>query len=340
MIPTLLDLREGAALTPLPQGEKRAFRVVFAGHPDGTPAVFPLIAIAGRQPGPTAVFVGGIHGDEYEGPAALWQLAESLDPAALAGRVLIVPIANGAAFGAGTRTSPVDGVNLARIFPGDPSGTLSYRLADALMRHVVDGADLLVDSHSGGTRLAFAPVAGFYSADAEAGISADAAAGSLALARAMGLPSLWRLPPVAGVLSCEAAKRGIAVTGCEIGGRGGCLSGDVALYLEGYRSVLRRAGLLAGEPALRAHSTYLEGDWVRSDRAGYLQTHVELGSRVSEGSHLATLHDSFGGVLEEFRAAHDGFVMATRHLRTLGLGDLATCVVEERPLGPTRSQRD
>lgn len=332
MTPVLLDLRDGAALPLLPAGEKHAFSIVFASYPDGAPAAFPLIAITGQQPGKTAVFVGGIHGDEYEGPAALWQLAETLDPAALAGRALIVPIANGAAFGAGTRTSPVDGVNLARIFPGDPSGTVSYRLADALMRHVVEGADLLVDSHSGGSRLAFAPVAGFYGADADAGISAAAAARSLAHARAMSLPWLWRLPPVAGVLSCEAAKRGIAVTGCEIGGRGGCLSGDVALYLNGYRSVLRHAGLLAGEPTIRAHSTYLEGDWVRSDGAGYLQTHVELASRVQEGSHLATLHDSFGSILQEFRAPDAGIVMAVRHLRTLGVGDLATCVVRERPL--------
>lgn len=326
------DLRDHPeGLPPLAPGEKRRLSVIFAAQPDGAAASFPLIAIAGRRPGKTAVFIGGIHGDEYEGPAALWQLADELDPEQLAGRVLIVPIANGAAFSAGTRTSPVDDVNLARIFPGDPNGTPSYRLADALMRHVVDGADLLVDSHSGGVRLAFAPVAGFYAADAALGISAEAASASLALARAMRLPSLWRLPATPGVLSCEAARHGIAVAGCEIGGRGGCLAADVALYLAGYRSVLASAGMLGSEPEPVAYAGHLDGDWERSDQAGYLQTHVALGSHVVTGDLLATLHNPLGNTLREFRAKEPGFVMAVRHLRTLGVGDLATCVVREVP---------
>ncbi|MDR3473406.1 MAG: succinylglutamate desuccinylase/aspartoacylase family protein [Devosia sp.] len=331
------DLRDHPeGLPPVGPGEVRHLSVVFASMPDGAPASFPLIVLAGRRPGKTAVFVAGIHGDEYEGPAALWQLAASLDVDRLSGTVLIVPIANGAAFAAGQRISPVDGANLARIFPGDPDGTLSCRLADALLRHVVAKADVLVDSHSGGSRLAFAPVAGFYAADAAAGITPESAERSLGLAKAMGLASLWRLPPVPGVLSFEAARRGIAVTGCEIGGRGGCLARDVTLYLAGYRSVLAHAGLIDREPAGAAapapnYATYLEGDWLRSRGAGYLETHVDLATRVEAGTLIATLHGPFGGVLQQFRAAEPGFVMAVRHLRTLGVGDLATCVVREVP---------
>jgi len=332
MTGTTFDLRGNpAALPALAPGESRRLRVVFASAPDGSEASFPLIAIAGRRPGKTVLFVAGIHGDEYEGPAALWQLADSLDPEQISGRILIVPIANGAASSAGTRTSPVDDINLARIFPGDPRGTLSYRLADALTRYVVSEADLLVDSHSGGGRLAFVPVAGFYAADQAMGISEEAGTQSLAMAKAMRLPYLWRLPPVPGVLSFEAARRGIAVTGCEVGGRGGCLPGDVELYLRGYRAVLAHAGLIEGIAPTDRQSSYLEGDWERADQPGYLTTHVDLGARVQAGELIASLRNPFGDRLAEFRAANAGIVMAVRHLTTVGCGDLTTCVVREVP---------
>ena len=64
--------------------------------------------------------LAGVHGDEYEGPVAIADLLAALDPAALAGTLIALPVANPPAFAAGTRTSPLDGLNLARCFDGDP----------------------------------------------------------------------------------------------------------------------------------------------------------------------------------------------------------------------------
>src|SRR3569623_556261 len=68
-------------------------------------AVMIPITVARNGPGPTALLTGANHGDEYEGPVALMELAAALDPAALAGRVIIVPAMNYPAFRAATRTS-------------------------------------------------------------------------------------------------------------------------------------------------------------------------------------------------------------------------------------------
>ncbi|RVD12886.1 succinylglutamate desuccinylase/aspartoacylase family protein, partial [Mesorhizobium sp. M4B.F.Ca.ET.017.02.2.1] len=67
--------------------------------------------------GPTALLTGGNHGDEYEGPLALYDLARTLDPREVTGTVIIVPAMNYPAFRAGTRTSPIDKGNLNRSFP-------------------------------------------------------------------------------------------------------------------------------------------------------------------------------------------------------------------------------
>ncbi|MCB2012824.1 MAG: succinylglutamate desuccinylase/aspartoacylase family protein, partial [Geminicoccaceae bacterium] len=70
--------------------------------------------------GPTALLTGANHGDEYEGPIALQRLSRELDPREVNGRVIIVPFMNMPAFLAGRRTSPFDGGNLNRSFPGRP----------------------------------------------------------------------------------------------------------------------------------------------------------------------------------------------------------------------------
>lgn len=316
----------GDAVTAAPPGTRVDRLVSYAFAADGASQSFPLIVINGLAAGPTVALTAGIHGDEYEGPAALRALAAVVDPSKLTGRLLIVPIANPSAFAAGTRTSPVDGENLARIFPGDHKGTLSHRLAAALMTTVIDQADILIDSHSGGVRLAFIPVAGFYE---DGDIPPTAAERSLQIAKQMGIASLWRLPPVNGVLSYEAARRGIAVCGAEIGGRGNCLAEDATNYLGAYLSVLAHNGMLDASHKREPTTACLDGDWERTPNGGYLDTLVELGAHVAQGQLIARLHDAFGAVLDEFRANSDGVVMAVRHLNSVQPGDLATCVVKE-----------
>ncbi len=82
--------------------------------------MIPLTVIRGGD-GPTALLTGGNHGDEYEGPLALQQLAWELEPAQVMGRVIILPAMNAPAVAAGTRVSPIDGVNMNRAFPGRPT---------------------------------------------------------------------------------------------------------------------------------------------------------------------------------------------------------------------------
>jgi uncharacterized protein len=301
------------------RGTRRDLQVPFALAPDGAQSWFPLSVVRGREDGPTRAVTAGIHGDEYEGPRAVHDLLASIDPTGLRGTVLAVPVAHLAAFAAASRTSPIDGVNLARVFPGDPEGTVTVRLADALFREVVAGADLLVDLHSGGVRLAFAAVAGFYG-------TADAAA------RALAMPYLWRLPERAGVLSFEAHRRGIAVAGCEAGGRGGCLDEDRLRYRDGLLRLMRVRGMLPGEPgSAPAYETVLDGDWQLAPAGGLLANHVGVGDRVDRGALLATIRDPFGATLAEMTAPYAGFVLGTRHLCAVQPGEWATCVVREVP---------
>ena len=69
-------------------------------------AVMIPITVAKNGEGPTALLTGANHGDEYEGPIALMDLASTISTEGLSGRVIIVPAMNYPAFRAATRTSP------------------------------------------------------------------------------------------------------------------------------------------------------------------------------------------------------------------------------------------
>ena len=95
--------------------------------------VIPITVIRNGE-GPTALLTGANHGDEYEGPLALFDLAARIKAPDVTGRIILVPAMNYPAFGAGTRTSPIDRGNLNRSFPGRPDGTVTQKIADYFQR--------------------------------------------------------------------------------------------------------------------------------------------------------------------------------------------------------------
>ena len=87
-------------------------------------SLVPLTVINGLResksqnaPAGVAAF-GGTHGNEYEGPVSVKRLCRDLDAAEMCGRVILVPQLSQSACVANTRTSPLDGVNMNRAFPG------------------------------------------------------------------------------------------------------------------------------------------------------------------------------------------------------------------------------
>ncbi len=141
------------------------------------------ITVVRNGDGPTALLTGANHGDEYEGPVALQALTRDIDPKDIRGRVIIVPFMNAPAFRAARRTSPLDGVNLNRTFPGRPDGTPTQKIADYFNRTLAPMADFVLDFHSGGKTLDFVPFAAAHRLDAS-----DQEAACIAAMRAFNAP--------------------------------------------------------------------------------------------------------------------------------------------------------
>ncbi|WP_238431633.1 succinylglutamate desuccinylase/aspartoacylase domain-containing protein [Streptomyces cavernae] len=112
----------------------------------------PLILVNGSRPGPRVVITGGVHGGEVIGVDAATRLAGLLEPDDVAGQVVICPVANPpAVYGGRLNISPLDGVNINRVFPGDRTAAPPTGWRPGLFEHLIDGADAYVPRPSSPT---------------------------------------------------------------------------------------------------------------------------------------------------------------------------------------------
>lgn len=276
--------------------------------------MIPLTVIAGA-PGPTALLTGGNHGDEYEGPIALQQLAWELEPAEITGRVIIAPYLNYPAFRSGTRVSPIDGVNMNRCFPGRPDGTVTQKIAHYFDSVLVPMADLVLDYHSGGKTLDFLPYAAAHYLD-----DPGQQAACVAAMRAFGAPwsMMMREIDAVGMFDTAVEAQGKVFVTTEIGGGGTATAASTRIALRGARNVLRHAGILGGEIEGAEDSVMLEmpGDdcFHFAERDGLLHPLVDLGEEVAEGQPIARIWpaDRTGVAPMEMQAHRPG-IIAARH---------------------------
>lgn len=265
----------------------------------------PLLVVRGREPGPVLVASAGVHGDEYEGIQAILETAAALDPAAMRGDLLAVPVANVAAFRQRTRRSPLDGADLARVFPGRPDGSPSEALAWRFDRHVLGHADFYVDLHSGGISWEMPLLAGFDDADPRA----------RAAAVAFGAPVIWAHPEIPPGRTVSAAKaRGIPWIYIEARGGGRIHPEDLAVYRRGLMNLMCHLGLFEGEPEAPPPQMELYGDGntdagLTATAEGFLIAEVRLLDEVSAGARLGRLLDFGGRLIEEYRAPRSGRVV-------------------------------
>ncbi|NOR53109.1 MAG: succinylglutamate desuccinylase, partial [Candidatus Aminicenantes bacterium] len=125
---------------------------------DGDGCVIPLTIINGLKEGKTLALVAGVHGYEYPPILALYRLREMIDPQSLSGTLILVHIANLPAFQKRiVYYNPYDWKNLNRVFPGNPQGTNTQRIAHVLTQEVIKKCDFLIDLHCGDGNEALIP---------------------------------------------------------------------------------------------------------------------------------------------------------------------------------------
>ncbi|HKV45098.1 MAG TPA: M14 family metallopeptidase [bacterium] len=273
----------------------------------GTPIQMPATLACGTEPGPLLSITAGVHGGEYPGIEAAIRTAGAFEPATLRGSVIVVHIVDVPAFqGRNIYICPLDGKNPNRVFPGNPEGTASERLAHTLFTQVISRADVFVDLHGGDINEALVP----FTIIADTGDPAVDAQ-TLALARVYGIRYIVR-GRVSGGTYGAAAQRKIPAILTEAGGQGRLDEEPLHVHLRGLRNVLRHLGIVEGACDPVAPPVVLSKfHWVTSEHRGLFYPTIAPGDQVTEGQVVGETRDYFGRALGTIIAPGAGVVLFT-----------------------------
>ncbi len=334
-------MRPAGALTvageSTPAGDRRRFEVEAARLVTGGWLSIPIEVVNGSRPGPRVWLSGAIHGDELDGIEIIRRTLLGLDPAALAGSVIAVPIVNVFALVGKSRYLP-DRRDLNRSFPGSEAGSLAARIARLFMNEVVAQCDVGVDFHCGSDGRVNLPQ-----------VRADLDDDELRrLALAFGAPVAMHANPPGGSLRAAARAVGARVLVYEGGQAGRFTESAIRRGVAGVANVLRAIGLMDADaatgPARRSRkkggaAPETEGApgqaeasasevrvarrslWVRAGRSGILRIETALGEMVAQGARLATVADAFGERSAVVRARADGLIVGLASHPLVNRGD-------------------
>jgi predicted deacylase len=266
-------------------------------------SLVPLTVINGlRKSTPQArtsgvVAFGGTHGNEWEGQVSVKRLCLDLVPGEISGRVILIPQLSESACVANTRVSPLDGVNMNRAFPGNPRGTISYRISNFIKTRIFPQVSVVLDIHSGGNEGIFALCASFHP------IPDPVQRAEIArVAQLFDTPfiNIYSSEMASGLLTDEAEAEGKITVGGEFGFAESVNAQGVLHAYEGIKNVLRHYGMLPGEivkidPSRLTPPRFVKAanlnDYIPCPRDGIWEPVATLGADINQGDLLGRLHD-------------------------------------------------
>jgi predicted deacylase len=265
-------------------------------HSDNAHAfgIIPIpIAVIANGKGPTVLLSAGNHGDEYEGQVILRRLIHEISPESIEGRLIILPALNTPAVMAGTRVSPLDGLNLNRCFPSEADGAPTQAIAHYVDSVLLPLCDAGIDLHSGGTTGEYLPCT-FLCTHPDRTLMAR----MLDLVEAFGAPYAYVVEGAAWSTGFDPAaqRRGLAFISAELAGGASIDRQALQIGRDGVLGVLRHLGVLEGDggPAqpgpIRFLSADDERDRVMASLSGVFEPYCGLGDEVREGDPAGVVH--------------------------------------------------
>jgi predicted deacylase len=297
---------------------------------DGQSIEIPFIVIHGKEKGKTLYIQVAQHGSEVMGLEAIRRLMSGLDPVLMEG-TLIYCLPNPLAFREKTRATVFDpkpgGMN--RVWPGDPEGSLTERMAHLIWTELVSHADEVVDLHTAGRG---APVWVFYEADGVSELApSETALRSEEMAYLFGAPILYVEAEAYGgrkTLRASCVDNGIPAIVPELGGFSLFDEEIVMIAYNGVRNIMINLGIIEGDMVIPEKQMKLEwlADMKRfyayAKKGGVFVPEVKMGDEVKEGETIGIIYSprTFE-IVDELTAPQDGYIFTIREDPIAHIGD-------------------
>jgi predicted deacylase len=295
-------------------GEVDTGRLAVGETRDGTAVGLPVAVVNGERAGKTLFLQAASDGDELNGVGVVRRVVPRLDPAELAGTVLVVGVANYYGYQVAEHRNPIDDTKLNRAYPGDAEGTSSERIAAATFEAAQD-ADLVLDLHQGSTSRMIEEVR------VRCGTRHRLHDECLELAKVFGCGHVLDQKGPDGQLARAAPDEGVPTVDPELGGSVGWDEESIRVGVEGVFNVLRYYGFLDGGVDLAPQTRAAGFEQYGAPCGGLVEFDVDLGARVNQGDRLFSVTDVFGEHRETVTADSDGIFWRSRRLPTVATGE-------------------
>ncbi|MBL6931387.1 MAG: succinylglutamate desuccinylase/aspartoacylase family protein [Rhodospirillales bacterium] len=280
---------------------------------DHTPITLTVQVKHGKQPGPTLLVNGAVHGDEVNGVEIIRRVLRHSAIKHMSGTLIAVPIVNVYGFLTNVRYLP-DRRDLNRSFPGSPKGSLASRLAHLYMTKVVAKSTHGIDLHTAAIHRSNFPQIRCDLSNPDA----------RAMAMSFGVPVVLNAALREGSLRKAAIDAGIPFLVYEAGE---ALRFDEVSIRAGIQGIIRVMGDLGmirqrrrdEAPAYPVISR--SSFWVRAPEGGIFRARAKLGARVFAGNHLGTIASPFGDSEFPIECPTDGIVIGRNNLPNVNQGD-------------------
>lgn len=275
---------------------------------------------------PRMAVVTGIHGDELEGQYVAFELARRLNERldALDGIIDIYPAINPLGINSIERGVPGYDLDLNRVFPGNPDGSLTEALAAAVVADIA-GAKACVDIHASNIFLREMP---------QVRINEDMAQRLVPLAPLLNIDFVW-IHGSATVLQSTLAHSlnslGTDTLVVETGVGMRITPRDNERLTDGMLRLANHLGLWSG-PFERHGSPIISTDhhvsFLNAQAAGVFLPAAVHGMRVGEGELVGRIVDPLEGVVrEEVRCPASGLLFTLREYPVVYPGSLLARVL-------------
>ncbi len=268
----------------------------------------PILLINGARDGPILCLTGGVHACEFCGIETIMRLYRTIDPKNIAGAIVAIPVVNTPGFQSRTPyNNPIDGLNLNRVFPGDPQGTSSYLIADVVFHQVIKKSNYLIEFHGGDLPEENLDFVIFNKTG-----NAEVDKASETMARCFNTEYVWLKGAseaglkIEGDLCGVANKNGIAGVIPEAGHSGKIQENSVALLINGAINVMKFLKMTEGSPVVGNPKFIKAQHLVKVHKAGFFHLSSPVGSHLKKGEVTGEVRNLFGETIEELRSPVDG----------------------------------
>ncbi|MFB6310559.1 MAG: succinylglutamate desuccinylase/aspartoacylase family protein [Salinirussus sp.] len=281
---------------------------------DGRPAIIPVAVIEGAEPGQTLYLQAASDGDELNGVGVVQRVVSQLDPADLAGTILVAGVVNYHGFIAGEHRNPIDDTKINRAYPGDENGTSSERFAAATFE-AANRADLILDLHQGSTSRMIEEVR------VRCGSRHSLHDECLELARVFDAGHILDRKGPDGQLARAAPDEGIPAVDPELGAAVGWDETSIRVGVDGVFNVLRHYDFLPGDTEIEPQTRASAFEQYGAPAGGLVELSATLGDRVAAGDELFSVKTVFGEEKATVTADSDGVFWRARRLPQVATGE-------------------